>query len=1291
MRTLVDTGASDNFIDIGLFSFLPSPLLSSLSPPVPLTLFDGSASPSGPITHAFHHSLRFDTGLERPSASYVTTLHPGIELVLGFSWLVTYKPLVDWASRRLVFNVTPDDSVVPRATSAGATPCCTKTVDDNNDIVDSDNSSECYENVSRSVPVTSECAVKEINDVRAADVVDVSSDTADDVSAMAHVAPVSAAVSNVSSTAKSICQTKKVTIINETTDADPPADAHEELLRSIYLTSDDAQDEPEDEPAGGRPSVALIGSAAFALLRDRGEQVFCATYGQLEDAERDLRRGDDEIKLEEHVPEAYRDFADVFSDVEADALPPHREHDHSIDIEPGKTPPCEPIYSLSLTELAEAKRYIDENLRKGFIRPSTSSAGAPILFAKKKDGSLRLCVDYRGLNRITRKNRYPLPLVGDLLDRLKDARVFSKIDLRSGYYNVRMKEGDEWKTAFRTRHGSFEYLVMPFGLTNAPSSFQNFMNDLFNDMTDEFVVIYLDDILVFSKDPAQHEEHVRRVLQRLRDSNLHAKPEKCEFHTTSVEYLGFLVTPEGVKMDETKSRAVDEWPRPRTVKEVQRFLGFCNFYRRFIDHYSSIASPLHNLTRIKQKGRIPWTDESERAFAALKRAFMQAPVLHHYQPDRPIVVETDCSDYALGGILSQVDERTNDIVPVAFYSRKLQPAEVNYDIYDKELLGIVDSFKEWRHYLEGARHRIQIFTDHRNLQHFREKRVLNRRQVRWSQFLEEFDFNINYRPGRLGEKPDALTRHAGVYPYSRDEVSERKGKGVEELMFKHGQLLAALVLDFAVLTSLIKQGMLHDTDAQRRVAELQPDDPRSQMDESGQLLVDGRVFVPDFENLRLRITQAFHDHHLAGHPGVRRTLSRIRERYWWPQMTPYVKQFVRSCDVCARTKAVRHKPYGPMRFLPVPERPWTSISMDFIEGLPLSRGHDAILVVVDRLSKMALFIPTFKDLDTPDLVRLFLDRVFSKHGAPHDIVSDRGRHFVSKLWSGICAALRIKSNLSTAYHPETDGQTERVNQILEQYVRVYTNYQQDDWVDLLPLAEYTYNSSPHEATGVTPFFANKGYHPQLTADVDTLLPGTAKAIASNLDETHAFLREALSRTRDRYTRSTEDRRVPSPSFAVGTKVWLDARDIATKRPMKKLDNRRLGPFEVIAIVSPNARRLKLPHALRFIHNVFNVRSLEPYTDNPFDGRVQVPPPPIEVDGSDEYEVEEILDSKFDKRRRAGEDLIYTVKWVGHSDPTFEPEAHLENAQSLVQDFHARYPALPGPHNRPRPAGTRGRR
>ena len=789
------------------------------------------------------------------------------------------------------------------------------------------------------------------------------------------------------------------------------------------------------------------------------------------------------------VPADYHTYLDVFSKERADTLPPHRPFDHTIPIEEGKTPPFGPIYSLSETELKALKDYLEENLKKGFIQPSESPAAAPILFVKKKDGSLRLCVDYRGLNKITIKNRYPLPLIAELLDRLRQAKYYTKIDLRGAYNLLRIAKGEEWKTAFRTRYGLFEYLVMPFGLTNAPATFQHLMNHHFTDMMDKFVICYLDDILIYSNSLEEHKTHVAKVLQRLREAGLYAKAEKCEFHTKEVEFLGFVVDPDGIKMDKHKVQTVLNWPTPKTLHDVRAFLGFANFYRRFIKNYSSIAHPLTQLTR---KGLIfDWKDKEEKSFQDLKHAFLSDGLLYHFDPDKPLILETDASDFAVAGILSQ--QHSSDIHPIAFFSRKMVPAELNYEIHDKEMLAIISCFKEWRHYLEGAQHTIEILTDHRSLEFFTTTKQLNRRQARWSEFLADFNFVIKYRPGTQGTKPDALTRRPDVCPVEKGSSlkAESNPHNLHQLL-KDGQFIRMGLSEArSQLLTLIKTATAEDQATQDIIGTLQQH-PQYHVKENGLLYYKDRIFVPDTRDLRLQILQDFHDSPRAGHPGRRKTIQLVQRSFAWPSMKTYIHHYVDSCQPCSRAKARRHKPYGELKSLPIPPFPWSAISMDFIEQLPPSKGYDAILVIVDRLTKMAAFIPTYTSITAEGLAELFTTHIFSRHGIPESIVCDRGSEFTSRFWRSLAGLLDIKMDFSTAYHPETDGQTERTNQTLEQYLRIYGTYNQDDWATKLPTAEFAYNNAPHASTGLSPFFANKGYNPRSNF---TLQPATISEVS----------------------------------------------------------------------------------------------------------------------------------------------------------------------------------------------------
>ena len=645
---------------------------------------------------------------------------------------------------------------------------------------------------------------------------------------------------------------------------------------------------------------------------------------------------------------------------------------------------------------------------------------------------------------------------------------------------VRVRPGDEWKTAFRTRYGLFEYTVMPFGLCNAPATFQHFMNDVFRDMLDVSVIVYLDDILIFSASEADHVRHVTEVLSRMEAHHLYAKLDKCHFHQTVVEFVGFIISGDGVKMDDRKVNTILEWQQPRSLKEVQSFLGFANFYRRFIRDYSAIARPLTALTK---KGILfAWTNEAATAFAHLKAAFTTGPVLIHPDPTKPFIVETDASGFAVGCVLSQT-HTDGKLHPCAFYSRTLSPAERNYDIHDKELLAVKTAFAQWRHLLAGAQHTITVYTDHKNLEYFRSTtKVLTGRLARWSRFLAAFDFVLTYRPGPQGGKPDALSRRI---EYKLDAASP--GSPPEPVLKPSNFLVGTISswsTDFAArlhhatsidpLVAAVRQ-FLRDPAATDVTAWLSPQDAGRMRDAGAVLHHAKAVYVPP--PLRLEILQARHDAPTAGHFGIARTFELVARDFWWPGLRQQVREFVASCETCKRAKAPRHQQFGPLQPLPTPDRPWASLSLDFITDLPPSEGHTVILVAVDRLTKMGHFIP-LPALPTAEATATALVRqVFRLHGLPNDVVSDRGSQFTSKFWTRFLQLLGAQVKLSTAFHPETDGQTERLNQTLEQYLRCFVTYQQDDWVNFLPLAEFSYNNSQLASTGFTPFYANYGRHP----------------------------------------------------------------------------------------------------------------------------------------------------------------------------------------------------------------------
>jgi hypothetical protein len=429
---------------------------------------------------------------------------------------------------------------------------------------------------------------------------------------------------------------------------------------------------------------------------------------------------------------------------------------------------------MSAAQLEAVKAQLQKYLDQGYIRQSSSPAAAPVLFVKKPSGGLRFCADYRGLNDCTVKNRYPLPFIKETLGRAAKARFFTKLDVVSAFHKIRIAAGDEWKTAFRTRFGLFEYLVMPFGLTNAPATFQAFVNNVLGlDLLESCASAYLDDILIYSETEEQHHRHVKEVLRRLRQARLFLDIAKCEFHVTSVRYLGMILhaarddRPGTVEIDPAKLEVIRNWEPPRSQLGLRRFLGFANFCRRFIKGYSGITKPLTEWTMDAFAKSFPWGPQSpqQRAFDELKRRFTTAPVLRAFDPDLPATMITDASDFAIGAILKQPGAVASAgagvegaLHPVAFFSKKLSGAELNYDVHDKELLAIVRAFEEWRPELAGTATPVRVLSDHRNLQWFRLPRPLSSRQARWSEFLHgNFNFKIEYLPGPRCEA-DPLTR-----------------------------------------------------------------------------------------------------------------------------------------------------------------------------------------------------------------------------------------------------------------------------------------------------------------------------------------------------------------------------------------------------------------------------------------------------------------------------------------------------------------------------------------------------
>ena len=457
----------------------------------------------------------------------------------------------------------------------------------------------------------------------------------------------------------------------------------------------------------------------------------------------DSKRG--QVNLED-IP-VIKEFTDVFPE-ELLGLPPEREVDLSIEVVQGTTPISRAPYRMASTELKELKTQLQELLDKGFVRPSVSPWGAPVLFVKKKDDTLRMCIDYRQINKVTVKNKYLLLRIEDLFDQLKGSSVFSKIDLRSGYYQLRVKDVDVSKTTFRTRYGHYEFLVMSFELTNAPTTIMDLMNRVFHPYLDQFVVVFIDDILVYSKDAQEHEQHLRMVLQILREKKLFTKLSKCDFWHKEVSFLGHIVFAEGIRVDPAKIEAIVSWKPPRNVIEVRSFLGLTGYYGRFVKGFYVVAS---SLTKLLRKGvKFEWNDTCQSSFEQLKKILVKAPVLTQPTSGREYSMYSDASKIGLGCVLMQ------DGKVVAYASKQLKPHEQNYPTHDLELAAVVFALKIWRHYLYGEKCR--IFTNHKSLKYLLTHKELNLRQFRWLELFKDYDCIVDYHLGKANVVANALSR-----------------------------------------------------------------------------------------------------------------------------------------------------------------------------------------------------------------------------------------------------------------------------------------------------------------------------------------------------------------------------------------------------------------------------------------------------------------------------------------------------------------------------------------------------
>ena len=772
-------------------------------------------------------------------------------------------------------------------------------------------------------------------------------------------------------------------------------------------------------------------------------------------------------------------------------------------------------YRLPLAKRETVEECVGEMLRDGVIRPSSSPWASPITLVPKKDGSTRFCVDYRKLNAVTRKDAHPLPHIQDVFDQLQGATIFSTLDLKSGYWQVPMDPESIPKTAFTCHLGLFEFVRLPFGLTNAPAIFQRAMNKVLSGLIGKCCMVYIDDIVIFSRSSAEHAIHLKAVLARLEQAGLQLKPSKCHFELTEIELLGFVVSAQGIRPLSDKTAAISELSHPTDVKGVRSFLGMVGYYRQCIEGFATLSLPLTELT--KTKNPFIWGEEQQASFNQLKMALTTAPVLAHPDPTKPYILYTDASDKAVGAILVQKDLAQVERV-IAYISHKLSGTQLSWPTIEKEAFGVVYALKKLHPYLWGAS--FEIHTDHKPLKSLFSAEIRNTKLQRWAIQISQYGCPIFYHPGKLNIRADMLSRIAAITPldeyiypddaptaWATDHINSVDLPLLQQKEFADEWVEAQQDIDDSPFA--IEAGLLYSLAEPHKNAGRYP-----------------RLMLP--HTYRGQVVDRCHEE--VGHAGLHKTLARIQESYLWPGMRTSVRTYLEHCVHC-KTLAPNRQENQRGR-MPVPPQPFHTWGIDLVGPFPkTTNGNRFLLTCVDHLTGWAeaIPIPSKKNEKVWDAL---LTHVVSRYGLPSVIVSDNGGEFTATKFKEWMREVGIDHRLTSPYHPQTNGKVERFNGTIQKILLKKSGGDADRWEEYLADALYAYRVSIN-TDGFTPYQQVFGQRPRLPR---ARVPGTTPGIRlRNIKQTARETQAALIQRGDKY-RSKQTSK--AKNFEVGAYVSL---------------------------------------------------------------------------------------------------------------------------------------------------------
>jgi transposase InsO family protein len=1037
-----------------------------------------------------------------------------------------------------------------------------------------------------------------------------------------------------------------------------------------------------------------------------------------------------------------------------------RSFAYELKLEPDVQPIVERERRRSPEDIKVMIDTVQEMEAAGILEDSESSWSSQVVLVKKKDGTKRMAIDYRRLNAATVPITEPIPLPEVMFAHLQGARIFSKMDLLKGFWQIPVKEGSRPYLAFATPLGLKQPTRMPFGIRNAPAVFQREMQRVLKDRLYKGVMVYIDDILIYSGTADEHEQLVEWVLRRLQDEGYYAHPDKCEFFRHQVEFLGHVISASGVAVQQHKVQRVREWPVPQTKRDVKSFLGMTGYYRKFIQSYSRVALPLTDLTADDAKWR--WGEAEKASFQLLQDALSKAPVLVHADPAKQYVIQTDASAFAIGGFLAQ-HQLDGSLRPIAYWSRKLNGAETRYSATERELLALVEAVDEWRVYVEGSPHAVLLRSDHRPLMWLNNKPELSSRLFRWIERLDGHSFRIEHVAGKANSVADALSRRADLStamddspsaihkagsrvqvelavaqarraPAPTDRVTRSQAKRTEQQQSTAPQADAEeanLPAPTAVVESAKPasaepsheepeaQGMqregkedamdltpaasstsfpdLEDFKAKLQAAaqadveykewldELRPSDGLERRDGLLWSKSTGVLWVPNDRTLKTELMGRYHD--AAGHFGQKRTVKKICDLFYWNRIRDDVEDYCRSCEACAAHKSSNQLPAGLLRPLPIPDEPWQVIGIDFVGPLPKSTdGYDFILVVVDKFSKYMLLAPCRTTIDMPHAAKLLLNMLLPQHAMPEAIISDRDPRFTGSMWAEAMKSLGMKLKTSTAYHPQTDGQTERTNRTMQTTLAIYAEKRPKDWPDFLQTVAAAYNDTVHESTGQEPArilgrnTRDRAMMSALLGDarLRTVRTEEARKLLDGLKLTWEEARERMIRQRARM-KTNADKKRREVLYKPGDMVFLSTRHLRM-RGGRKLKAKWTGPFQVIKVLGEGLDvTLDLPKQYSRLHPTFHIENVKPYheSERTWPGRKQPPRAlPRLVKGKKKWDVERVVDKVVEEEEAENGQMVettwYLLKWKNCSDSenSWQRAEELNDCWDLVEEYEA---------------------